>query len=160
MNQVSEVDESVPEKAGSLKTNDAVSIRGVTEVPRDEELRLLRKFDWLLLPPLTFMYVYAMISGTWRWRIYPDRYLCNALDKGNVGNAKTDGWDKVDFRPSRVYYCHWLLIIGHSFDGWPSKVLRLSPHSTFSAASVKYYLLVMVFYVSLLNVPGNTYSLK
>ncbi|KNZ79001.1 hypothetical protein J132_07153 [Termitomyces sp. J132] len=22
-------------------------------------------------------------------------YLCNALDKGNVGNAKTDGWDKV-----------------------------------------------------------------
>ena len=64
VNQVSEVDESVPEKAGSLKSNDAVSIRGVTEVPRDEELRLLRKFDWLLLPPLTFMYVYAMISGT------------------------------------------------------------------------------------------------
>lgn len=23
------------------------------------------------------------------------RYLCNALDKGNVGNAKTDGWDKA-----------------------------------------------------------------
>ncbi len=23
------------------------------------------------------------------------RYLCNALDKGNVGNAKTDGWDHV-----------------------------------------------------------------
>ncbi|KAJ3734815.1 major facilitator superfamily domain-containing protein [Lentinula guzmanii] len=37
---------------------------------------LLRKCDWFILPPLTFM------------------YLCNALDKGNVANAKTDGWDK------------------------------------------------------------------
>ncbi|ETW87168.1 major facilitator superfamily [Heterobasidion irregulare TC 32-1] len=86
VNQVSEVDESVPEKAGSLKTNDAVSIRGVAEVPRDEELRLLRKFDWLLLPPLTFM------------------YLCNALDKGNVGNAKTDGWDKDTHLTGDQYY--------------------------------------------------------
>lgn len=41
----------------------------------DEERRLLRLFDICILPPLTFM------------------YLCNALDKGNVGNAKTDGWD-------------------------------------------------------------------
>ncbi|KIK70953.1 hypothetical protein GYMLUDRAFT_33043 [Collybiopsis luxurians FD-317 M1] len=36
----------------------------------------LRKCDWCILPPLTFM------------------YLCNALDKGNVANAKTDQWDK------------------------------------------------------------------
>ena len=28
-------------------------------------------------------------------RLVPFRYLCNALDKGNVGNAKTDNWDKV-----------------------------------------------------------------
>ncbi|KAK0478390.1 MFS general substrate transporter [Armillaria novae-zelandiae] len=41
----------------------------------DEERRLLRLCDMCILPPLTFM------------------YLCNALDKGNVGNAKTDGWD-------------------------------------------------------------------
>lgn len=41
----------------------------------DEERRLLHLFDICILPPLTFM------------------YLCNALDKGNVGNAKTDGWD-------------------------------------------------------------------
>ncbi|KAF9076258.1 MFS general substrate transporter [Rhodocollybia butyracea] len=39
------------------------------------ERSLLRKCDWFILPPLTFM------------------YLCNALDKGNVANAKTDGWD-------------------------------------------------------------------
>ncbi|CAA7265832.1 unnamed protein product [Cyclocybe aegerita] len=41
-----------------------------------EEQALRWKFDLYLLPPLAFM------------------YLCNALDKGNVGNAKTDGWDK------------------------------------------------------------------
>ncbi|KAJ7783750.1 major facilitator superfamily domain-containing protein [Mycena maculata] len=46
----------------------------ILEFTRDEELQLLRKFDFLILPPLAFM------------------YLCNALDKGNVGNAKTAGW--------------------------------------------------------------------
>ncbi|TFY75499.1 hypothetical protein EWM64_g8515 [Hericium alpestre] len=49
----------------------------ILEVPLDEERRLLRKFDFLLLPPLSLM------------------YLCNNLDRGNIGNAKTDGWDKV-----------------------------------------------------------------
>ncbi|KAF8202914.1 MFS general substrate transporter [Pholiota molesta] len=48
----------------------------VAQLPPDEEARLRRIFDVNLLPPLAFM------------------YLCNALDKGNVGNAKTDGWDK------------------------------------------------------------------
>ncbi|KAG5733997.1 hypothetical protein E4T56_gene6798 [Termitomyces sp. T112] len=42
----------------------------------EEQSCLKRKFDFFILPPLTIM------------------YLCNALDKGNVGNAKTDGWDK------------------------------------------------------------------
>ncbi|KAJ7786275.1 major facilitator superfamily domain-containing protein [Mycena metata] len=47
----------------------------ILEFSRGEERGLLRKFDFFILPPLAFM------------------YLCNALDKGNVGNAKTAGWD-------------------------------------------------------------------
>ncbi|RDB24141.1 hypothetical protein Hypma_008809 [Hypsizygus marmoreus] len=51
-----------------------------------EERHLRRKFDFYLLPPLTLM------------------YLCNALDKGNVGNAKTDGWDKDIGLVGNQYY--------------------------------------------------------
>ncbi|KAJ3758670.1 major facilitator superfamily domain-containing protein [Lentinula raphanica] len=74
---------------------------------------LLRKCDWFILPPLTFM------------------YLCNALDKGNVANAKTDGWDKASSRNSSIILCLGLNIelqdIGLTGD--------------------QYYLLVMIFYV-------------
>jgi len=55
-------------------------------VSPQEEARLRRKFDFYILPPLTFM------------------YLCNALDKGNVGNAKTDGWDKDIGLKGNQYY--------------------------------------------------------
>ncbi|KAF8898781.1 major facilitator superfamily domain-containing protein [Infundibulicybe gibba] len=56
------------------------------EFSQSEERRLLWKFDLCLLPPLAFM------------------YLCNALDKGNVGNAKTDGWDKDIHLKGNQYY--------------------------------------------------------
>ncbi|KAJ7225545.1 major facilitator superfamily domain-containing protein [Mycena pura] len=56
------------------------------EFTREEELQLLRKYDFYILPPLAFM------------------YLCNALDKGNVGNAKTDGWDKDIHLEGNQYY--------------------------------------------------------
>ncbi|KAF5374944.1 hypothetical protein D9758_000314 [Tetrapyrgos nigripes] len=45
------------------------------EIDPQVQRSLLRKFDYAILPPLTLM------------------YLANALDKGNVGNAKTDNWD-------------------------------------------------------------------
>lgn len=45
-------------------------------VDHHAERALCRKFDFRLLPVLAFM------------------YLCNALDKGNLGNAKTDGLEK------------------------------------------------------------------
>ncbi|KAF7347861.1 MFS general substrate transporter [Mycena venus] len=61
-------------------------IESGVEFTRDEELRLLRKFDFFILPPLAFM------------------YLCNALDKGNVGNAKTAGWDKDIHLKGNQYY--------------------------------------------------------
>ncbi|TFK57119.1 MFS general substrate transporter [Heliocybe sulcata] len=42
--------------------------------------------DVRILPPLAFM------------------YLCNALDRGNVGNAKTDGWDTDTHLTGNQYY--------------------------------------------------------
>jgi hypothetical protein len=45
-------------------------------VDHHAERALFRKFDFRLLPVLTLM------------------YLFNALDKGNLGNAKTDGMEK------------------------------------------------------------------
>ncbi|KAM6498082.1 Major facilitator superfamily domain containing protein [Amanita muscaria] len=82
-----------------MASSDPASIKGDYDVPdhkerildrveftRDEERRLLRKFDFYVLPPLTFM------------------YLCNALDRGNVANAKTDGWDKDTNLTGNQYY--------------------------------------------------------
>ncbi|KAJ3569770.1 hypothetical protein NP233_g4838 [Leucocoprinus birnbaumii] len=51
-----------------------------------EERKLRRKYDICLLTPLALM------------------YLCNALDKGNVGNAKTEGWDKDIGLTGNQYY--------------------------------------------------------
>lgn len=51
-----------------------------------EERYIRRKFDFYILPPLAFM------------------YLCNALDKGNVGNAKTDHWDTDIHLVGNQYY--------------------------------------------------------
>ncbi|KAL0951240.1 hypothetical protein HGRIS_007958 [Hohenbuehelia grisea] len=76
-------DDKELEQVTSKHSVEADSVQGeneLVEVPRHEELRLLWKYDTRILPPLAFM------------------YLCNALDKGNVGNAKTDGWDKVIFQ--------------------------------------------------------------
>ncbi|KAI3621962.1 transporter of nicotinic acid [Moniliophthora roreri] len=66
--------EALEKMAGSLAVDPAV------------QRSLLRKCDWCILPPLTMM------------------YLCNALDKGNVGNAKTDGWDKDVGLVGNQYY--------------------------------------------------------
>ncbi|PFH54444.1 hypothetical protein AMATHDRAFT_72247 [Amanita thiersii Skay4041] len=81
---------------------------------RDEERRLLRKFDLFLLPPLTFM------------------YLCNALDKGNVGNAKTDGWDKDINLSGNQYYLLVMVFYASARFGTPISLLV----KRFSAARV------------------------
>lgn len=46
-------------------------------IDNDAEKRLVWKFDIRILPTLAFM------------------YLCNALDKGNLGNAKTAGLEET-----------------------------------------------------------------
>ncbi|KAJ7487569.1 major facilitator superfamily domain-containing protein [Mycena galericulata] len=53
------------------------------EFTRDEELKLLRKFDFFILPPLAFMEIRT---------------------SGNVGNAKTAGWDKDIHLKGNQYY--------------------------------------------------------
>lgn len=63
-----------------------VPLEGQTEhLPTFEhEKRLALKFDFRILPMLALM------------------YLFNALDKGNLGNAKTDGMDKdLKFKPGQ-----------------------------------------------------------
>jgi len=67
-------------------TDDGNAKEEKTTILPKEESRLRRKFDFFVLPPLTIM------------------YLCNALDKGNVGNAKTDGWDKDIHLTGNQYY--------------------------------------------------------
>ncbi len=82
----------------------------VVEYTRAEERRLLRKFDFSILPPLTIMWIYSSctiinisyenlgISLMHLTRVCVlkiDVALADDLDEGNVGNAKTDGWDKV-----------------------------------------------------------------
>nr|GAT44163.1 MFS general substrate transporter [Mycena chlorophos] len=66
----------------SLQMDDDIERKSVSpdndselvEFTREEELRLLRKFDFFILPPLAVM------------------YLANALDKGNISNAQTAGF--------------------------------------------------------------------
>ncbi|KAF2738814.1 MFS general substrate transporter [Polyplosphaeria fusca] len=62
----------------SKDVNEPTVLEGHTEhLPTYEHERALcLKFDFRILPMLALM------------------YLCNALDKGNLGNAKTDGMDK------------------------------------------------------------------
>ncbi|KAF9457066.1 MFS general substrate transporter [Collybia nuda] len=71
-----------------------------------EERRLRRKFDFFILPPLTFM------------------YLCNALDKGNVGNAKTDGWDKdINLTGNQYYILVMIFYVPFCLFGTPISLL-------------------------------------
>ncbi|KAK1228696.1 hypothetical protein PQX77_008190 [Marasmius sp. AFHP31] len=74
LSKVDDVQDDLARKANDLVVDPAI------------QRRLLRKLDWCILPPLTIM------------------YLCNALDKGNVGNAKTDGWDKDVGLVGNQYY--------------------------------------------------------
>ncbi|KAJ7357335.1 MFS general substrate transporter [Mycena albidolilacea] len=100
--------ESLERKTSTQDRNSVVESGAETvEFTRDEELKLLKKFDFFILPPLALM------------------YLCNALDKGNVGNAKTDHWD-----------------------------------TDIHLKGNQYYLLVMIFYVSVLFVSIQAYSSK
>jgi len=58
------------------ESNLGTSLEAVSIIDHPAERALCRKFDLRLLPVLAFM------------------YLFNALDKGNLGNAKTDGMEK------------------------------------------------------------------
>ncbi|GAW03594.1 high-affinity nicotinic acid transporter [Lentinula edodes] len=76
---------------------------------------LLRKCDWFILPPLTFM------------------YLCNALDKGNVANAKTDGWDKdIGLTGDQYYLLVMIFYVPFCLFGTPISIFV----KKFSAARV------------------------
>lgn len=83
----------LPNESDSIEHSDLVTLK--------EEASLRRKFDVFLLPPLALMLVIQPFFWNLKYYFELHRYLFNALDKGNVGNAKTAGWDKV----SLLYFC-------------------------------------------------------
>ncbi|KAF2001767.1 MFS general substrate transporter [Amniculicola lignicola CBS 123094] len=124
------------EAVSSTKSTEPRVLEGHTEhLPTYEhEKALCWKFDLRILPMLAIM------------------YLCNALDKGNLGNAKTDGMDKdLHFKNNQyniilsVFYVPYVLfappigMLGKKYG--PHRVLPIMMFSfgsaTLLAASVK-----------------------
>ncbi|KAJ3987810.1 major facilitator superfamily domain-containing protein [Lentinula detonsa] len=96
---------------------------------------LLRKCDWFILPPLTFM------------------YLCNALDKGNVANAKTDGWDKdIGLTGDQYYLLVMIFYVPFCLFGTPISIFV----KKFSAARV--LPLMMIGFWALSLEPSSTFT--
>lgn len=82
------------------------------------------------------------------------RYLCNALDKGNVGNAKTDGWDTVRSITSAQPLLDSSVATPFrisTFQGIRCALFDTDLELTVEMPVVQYYLLVMIFYVSRLH---------
>lgn len=75
----------------------------IANVIPEEERKLRWIYDLNLLPPLAFMFEQLVFFWVLQLIIAYFRYLCNALDKGNVGNAKTDHWDKVKYRREVIF---------------------------------------------------------
>lgn len=107
---------SGPDAMTPSKLEDSPSMEKITasdvqssqplEYTRAEEKKLTRKYDFYLLPPLTIM------------------YLCNALDKGNVGNAKTDGWDKdLGLHGNQYYLLVMIFYVPFCIFGTPISLL-------------------------------------
>lgn len=61
--------EAYTKDAASDAPTPSLDLISETAIDKAEEKRLLRKLDWSLLPCLAIM------------------YLCNALDKGNLGSS-------------------------------------------------------------------------
>ncbi|XP_006454315.1 hypothetical protein AGABI2DRAFT_175913 [Agaricus bisporus var. bisporus H97] len=102
-----------------------------------EEGKLRRKFDICLLAPLSFM------------------YLCNALDKGNVGNAKTAGWDKdIGLTGNQYYVLVMVFYVPFCLFGTPIALLA----KRFSAARVLPIMMVGFGSMSLLSTIARGFS--
>ncbi|KAF9535440.1 MFS general substrate transporter [Crepidotus variabilis] len=131
-----------PKRTGSMEVAPSVIKEeemslDLTHIDLDEERRLRRKFDLHLLPPLAFM------------------YLCNALDKGNVGNAKTDGWDKdIHLKGNQYYLLVMIFYVPFCLFGTPISLLV----KRFSAARVLPLMMVGFGSMSLLAGAATNFS--
>ena len=106
-----------PESACSGTVEAGRELETVHVIDHHAERALCWKFDCRILPVLAFMCVILprRASGeSTDIRIF--RYLCNALDKGNLGNAKTDGLEKdLNFKSDQyniilsVFYVPYVL---------------------------------------------------
>ncbi|KIY69131.1 MFS general substrate transporter [Cylindrobasidium torrendii FP15055 ss-10] len=120
---------------GDISVSQAPVVSNTTHLPTfEDEQRVVRKFDLCILPVLAFM------------------YLCNSLDKGNLGNAKTDTMEAdLHFAPHdyntmlSVFYAPYVLFappvafVGKKYG--PGRVLPILMFTfgamTLLAASVK-----------------------
>ncbi|KAH8835313.1 major facilitator superfamily domain-containing protein [Flagelloscypha sp. PMI_526] len=107
------------------------------EFTEKEERRLRLKFDLCLLPPLVIM------------------YLCNALDKGNVGNAKTSGWDKaIGLTGNQYYILVMVFYVPFCLSGTPISLLV----KRYSAARVLPCMMIGFGSMSLFTGIANSFS--
>ncbi|KAF9453849.1 MFS general substrate transporter [Macrolepiota fuliginosa MF-IS2] len=101
--------------SGSMHDESEVPSKTTASYNVEEERELTRKYDICLLGPLALM------------------YLCNALDKGNVGNAKTAGWDKdIGLTGNQYYILVMVFYVPFCLFGTPISLLA----KRFSAARV------------------------
>ncbi|KAL0576368.1 hypothetical protein V5O48_005627 [Marasmius crinis-equi] len=83
------------------------------------------------------------------------RYLCNALDKGNVGNAKTDGWDKdLGLVGNQYYLLVMIFYVPFCLFGTPISIFV----KRFSAARVLPLMMVGFGCMSLFSGIAKTFS--
>ncbi|KAJ7125610.1 MFS general substrate transporter [Mycena crocata] len=130
----SEMDMNELERKTSTPDGDELQPLAFT---RDEELKLLRKFDFFILPPLAFM------------------YLCNALDKGNVGNAKTDNWDKdIGLHGNQYYLLVMVFYVPFCLFGTPLSLFV----KRFSAARVLPIMMIGFGSMALLAAAAKNFS--
>ncbi|KAK7058993.1 hypothetical protein VNI00_001617 [Paramarasmius palmivorus] len=126
------------EKVPESPSNDAHELeKGTSTIAPAVERSLLRKCDFCILPPLTIM------------------YLCNALDKGNVGNAKTDGWDKdVGLVGNQYYLLVMIFYVPFCLFGTPIAIFV----KRYSAARVLPIMMVGFGSMSLFSGIANNFS--
>ncbi|CAK5280523.1 unnamed protein product [Mycena citricolor] len=117
------------ERKSSFKESDSEEI----EYTAEEERRLRRKFDFLLIPPLAFLCVYAC----------------------NVANAKTAGWDKdIHLKGDQYYILVMIFYVSFCLSGTPMSLLV----KRFSAARVLPILMVGFGSMSLLTAAAKNFS--
>jgi len=132
---------SIKSADGALEPKDVAvadnNVQAIKSVDTALERTLLRKCDVFLLPPLAFM------------------YLCNALDKGSISNAKTNGFDKdIHLVGNQYYLLVMIFYVPFCLFGTPISLLI----KRFSAARVLPLMMIGFGSMALLSSAAKNFS--